>query len=51
VAARFNDTRKVTLDDRQQVDEFASRPYHFEKQFEMASGTCDLNEQEKPGSW
>jgi VWFA-related protein len=42
VAARFNDTRKVTLDNQQQVDDFASRPYHFEKQFEMASGKFDL---------
>ena len=42
VAARFNDTPKVILDDQQQVDEFASRPYHFEKQFEMAAGRFDL---------
>jgi hypothetical protein len=42
VAARFNDTAHVTLDDQQQVDEFASRPWHFEKQFEMASGKFDL---------
>jgi len=42
VAARFNETRKITLDDRRQVDEFASRPWHFEKQFEMASGNFDL---------
>ena len=42
VAARFNDTPKIILDDQQQVDEFASRPYHFEKQFEMAAGKFDL---------
>lgn len=42
VAARFSDSAKVTLDDQQQVDEFASRPYHFEKQFEMAPGKFDL---------
>ncbi len=42
VAARFNDTAKVALDDQRQVDEFASRPWRFEKQFEMASGAFDL---------
>jgi VWFA-related protein len=42
VAARFSDSAKITLDDQQQVDDFASRPYHFEKQFEMASGKFDL---------
>lgn len=42
VAARFSDTAKVVLDDQQQVDEFTSRPYRFEKQFEMASGQFSL---------
>ena len=42
MAARFSDSAKVTLDDQQQVDDFASRPSHFEKQFEMASGKFDL---------
>jgi VWFA-related protein len=42
VAARFSDTARVVLNDRKQVEQFARRPYHYEKQFEMPSGAFDL---------
>ncbi len=42
VAARFSDTRKVTLEDQKQVNEFAAQTYHYEKQFEMPAGAFDM---------
>lgn len=42
VAARFSDTAKVELEDKKEVEEFAKQPYHYEKQFEIASGQYQL---------
>ncbi len=42
VAARFSDTARIALNDRKAVEEFAARPYHYEKQFEIASGAFEL---------
>jgi len=42
VAARFNDNLKVSLEDKKQTDAFAAKTYHYEKQFEVASGKLTL---------
>ena len=42
VAARFSDSVKLTYDDKKEMEAFTARPYHYEKQFEMAPGTYDL---------
>ena len=42
VGARFSDNVKFTLDDKKQVEEFASKPYHYEKQFPMGPGRFEL---------
>jgi VWFA-related protein len=39
VAARFSDSVKLTLDDKKQVEAFGEKPFRYEKQFEMASGS------------
>ncbi len=38
VAAKFSDTVKLDFDDKKQVEKFAENPYHYENQFEVASG-------------
>ena len=38
VGARFSDAVKVSFDDKKQAEEFETKPFHYEKQFEMASG-------------
>lgn len=42
VAARFSDAVDLQLD-KKQLDDFASRPYHYENQFYIASGEYKLN--------
>jgi VWFA-related protein len=42
VAARFNDNLKFSLEDKKQTDAFAAKTYHYEKQFEVASGKLSL---------
>ncbi|HEY4362088.1 MAG TPA: VWA domain-containing protein [Bryobacteraceae bacterium] len=38
VAARFSDVVKLDFDEKSEVDAFKLKPYHYENQFEIASG-------------
>lgn len=38
VAARFSDNAKIDLEDKKEVEKFAEKPYHYENQFDIASG-------------
>lgn len=42
VAARFSDTVDLDFDDKKELQEFQSHPFHYENQFEMASGQYNL---------
>ncbi|MGB8886788.1 MAG: VWA domain-containing protein [Candidatus Korobacteraceae bacterium] len=42
VAARFSDNVDLTFDGKSEVEEFAKKPYHYENQFEIASGQYQL---------
>ena len=42
VAARFSDSVKLIFDDKKEVEAFSAKPYHYEKQFEVAPGTYNL---------
>lgn len=42
VGARFSDTADLDFDDKKQVDEFLKQPYHYENEFELASGNYKL---------
>ena len=42
IAARFSDTANVDLDGKKEVEEFQKEPYHYENQFEIASGEYKL---------
>jgi VWFA-related protein len=42
VAARFSDTVNVDLDGKKEQEEFQKGPFHYEKQFEIASGKYNL---------
>ena len=42
VAARFSDTVKRDFEDKKDVDVFHKTPFHYEKQFEVASGKYNL---------
>ena len=42
VAARFSDTIKLELADKKDLPDFQSKPYHYEKQFEVAPGEYHL---------
>ena len=42
VGARFSDNVDLTFDGKSEVEEFAKKPYHYENQFEIASGQYDL---------
>ena len=42
VAARFSDTVKLDFDEKAEVDAFKLKPYHYENQFEIASGEYTL---------
>ena len=42
VAARFSDTVKLELADKKELPAFREKPYHYEKQFEVAPGEYHL---------
>jgi hypothetical protein len=42
VGARFSDSVKLAFDDKKQMEAFDEKPFHYEKQFEMASGKYNL---------
>ena len=42
VAARFSDTLNLTFEDKKEVEEFNSKPCHYETQFDVASGHYNL---------
>lgn len=42
VAARFSDAVKLDFEDKKDVELFKQHPYHYENQFDIASGSYDL---------
>ncbi len=42
IAARFSDTANLDLDGKKEVEEFQKEPFHYENQFEIASGEYKL---------
>jgi len=42
VAARFSDTVDLDFEDKKELHEFQSHPFHYENQFEVASGKYNL---------
>jgi hypothetical protein len=42
VAARFSDAVKLDFDNQKEVDAFLENPYHYENQFDIASGHYNL---------
>jgi VWFA-related protein len=42
IAARFSDTMDLDFEDKKELQEFQSHPFHYENQFEMASGQYNL---------
>jgi VWFA-related protein len=42
VAAKFSDTVKLDFDGKKEVETFAQKPYHYENQFDVASGDYNL---------
>jgi len=42
VAARFSDTANLDFDGKKEVEEFQKKPFHYENQFEIASGQYTL---------
>jgi VWFA-related protein len=42
VAARFSDAVNIELEGKKEVEEFGKQPYHYETQFEVASGQYNL---------
>ena len=42
IAARFSDTSSLDFDDKKQVEEFQKLPFHYENQFQVASGKYTL---------
>ncbi|MDE3194730.1 MAG: hypothetical protein KGN84_00175, partial [Acidobacteriota bacterium] len=42
VGARFSDNIRLSFDSKKQVEEFASQPYHYEKQFPIGAGDYRL---------
>jgi len=42
VGARFSDTVKREFDDKKEVDAFQQTPFHYENEFEVASGQYNL---------
>jgi hypothetical protein len=42
VAARFSDTVKIDFEDKKDVEKFAEKLYHYENQFDVASGQYTL---------
>jgi VWFA-related protein len=42
IAARFSDTVNLDLDGKKEVEEFQKQPFHYENQFDVASGQYTL---------
>jgi VWFA-related protein len=42
VAARFSDSVALTLEDKKELEEFNSKPFHYETQFDVAAGHYNL---------
>jgi len=42
IAARFSDTMDLDFEDKKELQEFQSHPFHYENQFEVASGQYNL---------
>jgi VWFA-related protein len=42
VAARFSDTVDLDFDGKKEVEEFQNKPFHYEKQFDIAAGNYKL---------
>ncbi len=42
IAARFSDTVDLDFDDKKELQEFQSHPFHYENQFDVASGQYNL---------
>ena len=42
IAARFSDTVDLDFEDKKELQEFQSHPFHYENQFEVASGQYNL---------
>jgi len=42
VAARFSDTKKIALDGKKELQAFNEQPYHYDSQFDIASGQYAL---------
>ncbi|MGB6474614.1 MAG: VWA domain-containing protein [Candidatus Sulfotelmatobacter sp.] len=42
VGARFSDTVNLDFDGKKEVEEFQKKPFHYENQFEVASGQYNL---------
>ena len=42
VAARFSDTVDLDFDGKKEVEEFQKKPFHYEKQFDIAAGNYKL---------
>jgi VWFA-related protein len=42
IAARFSDTVDLDFEDKKELQEFQSHPFHYENQFDVASGTYNL---------
>ncbi len=42
VAARFSDTVKREFEDKKEMEEFEKQPFHYENQFDVASGKYNL---------
>ncbi len=42
VAARFSDTVKPQFEDKKEMEEFEKQPFHYENQFDVASGKYNL---------
>jgi hypothetical protein len=42
VAARFSDTLNLNLEDKKELEEFNSKPFHYDTQFDIAAGHYNL---------
>ena len=42
VAARFSDSLELNFDDKKALEEFNSKPFHYENQFDVAAGHYNL---------
>ncbi len=42
VAARFSDTLNLSFNDKKELEEFSSKPFHYDTQFDVAAGHYNL---------